>query len=71
VQDWRVRRLNKRRLSIYAQFDHRLCPGRWVVLVAACIAPEDGSALIGKITPEGRLDFYKSVEDELVDLSIT
>ena len=70
VQDWHIGGSGKRRLFIHTEADHRLRPGCWVGLIAARVPPEDGTALVGKLTRKSPLDFHKPIMDELPDLRI-
>src|ERR1700719_2552242 len=47
VQDGSVSCPGERGLSIHAEPDHRLRPGFWISLVAACVPPEYRTPLIG------------------------
>src|ERR1700747_1361701 len=61
VQDGRIGRRRQGLLSVRTETDHRLRPGCWVGLIAARIAPEDGTAFVRKLARKSHWDFHEPI----------
>jgi hypothetical protein len=57
-------------LPVRAEANNGLGPSYWIVLIAAGVAPEDGAALVRKVTRKSLVEFHEAVVNELPDLRI-